>query len=91
MERPSGKSHLASCFWKCNGDVQIARWSRRMFFKNFRSSDGVGDACGVGVLAGVCPDAPDMPAMMIARSAAPRHGLKQIIADFEVIRYFRWF
>ena len=35
-----------------------------MFFKNLRSSDGVGGGCGVdGALVGVSAEALDMPAM----------------------------
>src|SRR5438128_1592893 len=86
VERPRGASHFASSFWRCSGDDQIARWSRRIFFKNFRSSDGVGDGCGPGgVLVGVCANALDMPAMMMARSAVQRDELKQTIARGDLI------
>src|SRR5947209_17368261 len=56
-DAPSGTSHFASPrpMWK--GDVQMARWSRRMFPKKCRSAGegfGVGDGCAPGEL---CADA----------------------------------
>jgi len=47
-------SHLASRPRNRNGDVQIARWSRKMFLKNCFSSDGgAGATCGVGEAVGI--------------------------------------
>lgn len=60
-----------------NGEVQIARWSRRMFRKNFLSSEGVGDAHGVGDVAGstleeFCAYAVTVLAAMMRRDLKPR-------------------
>ncbi len=56
-----------------------------MFFKNFRSSDGEGEGCGV--LVGVWADAVDMLANMMTSRAARRDGLRQIVARCDFIRY----
>src|SRR5260370_22980214 len=86
VESPNGTNHFASSPSRCNGEVQIARWSRRMFLKNRRSSDGVGDGCGVDVLAGVCPDALDVPAMMKMTRSNPRHStLRHALETFDFI------
>src|SRR5258708_16496780 len=76
MESPSGTNHFASSPSRCNGEVQIARWSRKIFLKNLRSSDGVGDGegCGGGgVFAGIaCADAAPTITMISARNTAQR-------------------
>src|SRR6266436_4383051 len=74
---PSGASHFASPLWRWKGEVQIARWSCRMFLKNLFSRDGVGDGCGVGMLAGACADTLDTPATMMMKSATERPTLPQ--------------
>src|SRR2546423_6879753 len=74
-DAPSGASHFASPrpVWK--GDVQMARWSRRMFPKKCRSA-GVGEVWGCGDGDGCASGEP----CACAADAARQAGMKTTAA-----------
>ena len=91
--RPSGTSQRASFASRRSGELQIARWSCRIFLKNCPSDAAVGDAvgdgdgCGDEAGAGVddCADAQQVKAKKTARRSAARLTLARVVARFEFI------
>src|ERR1043165_4623727 len=90
VERPSGATHFMSPRPILKGEVQIARWSFRMFRRKWLSSEGVGLACGVGsgsgcgdaAPCGFCAEAVSVMKMMKAQTTA-------ILCDFETTKIIR--
>src|SRR5437588_6669919 len=79
-DAPSGTSHFASPRPTQRGDVQMARWSRRMFPKKCRSAgegcgDGDGDGCALGQ---ICADAAAAARQTRMRIKAARRALGAI-------------